>query len=106
MNLKILMKTDSEIALERVHSEAFGALMSIQSYRDLDAAYFDRMRSAVSDAVSFFRDDVMVPKELLDELSGSANILRNEGMAFPGREPACSDMADWLEAQAKSLLKG
>lgn len=97
------MKADSEIALERVQSESLGALMSIQSYRDIEAAYFDRLRSAVSDAVSFFRTEEAVPQALLDELVGSATVLRNEATAFPGREPACSDMADWLESQRREL---
>lgn len=97
------MKPDSEIALERVQSEALGALLTMQSYRDIEAAYFDRLRRAVSDAVAYFRDEPVVPRALLDELSGSATTLRNEAYTFPGREPACTDMANWLEIQRQEL---
>lgn len=97
------MKSDSEIAIERVQSEALGTLMSIQSYREVDRAYFDRFREAVSAAVALFKDETHVPGELISELEGSAQILRNEATAFPGRTAACVEMADWLEGQWQQL---
>jgi hypothetical protein len=97
------MESDSETALERVQSEALGTLMSIQSYREVDRAYFDRLRDAVSAAVAFFKADTRVPGELISELEGSARILRNEATAFPGRTAACMEMADWLEGQRQQL---
>ena len=100
---KAEVKADSEIALEKVQSEALGALMSIQSHKVIEAAYFDRFRSAVTDAVIFFHAEEVVPPALLDELTGSAQVLRNEATAFPGRESACSDMANWLDDQIRKL---
>lgn len=99
------MKSDTEIALERVRSEAFGALMSIQSYRSVGPEYFDRLRSAVADAVTFFGTEPEVPSALGSELIQSAQVLRNEATAFPGRKSACLEMAGWLEAQAEKLAR-
>jgi hypothetical protein len=99
------VKPDSDIALERVQSETLGALLSIQSYREVDAGYFERLRSAVTDAVAFFSEEERVPPALLSELTQSANILRNEATAFPGRTAACLEMADWLEAQERVLAR-
>lgn len=97
------MQSDSEIALERVQSEAAGALLSIQSHRDIAPAYFDRLRAAVIDAVAFFRGEGDVPAALLNELKGSEQILRNEATVFPGRTLACEEMADWLTVQRRQL---
>ena len=99
------MTSDGEIALERVKSEAFGTLMSIQSYRTIDRAYFDRLRDAVSAAVAFFKDETEVPSELIRELEGSARVLRNEATAFPGRTAACMEMAEWLDTQSQQLRR-
>jgi hypothetical protein len=99
------VKPDSEIALERVQSEALGAVLSIQSYREIDAAYFDRLRSAVSDAEAFFSAEEHVPPALVSELNNSAGILRNEATAFPGRTMACIEIAEWLEEQARELAR-
>jgi len=99
------VKQDSEIVLERVQSEALGALMSMHSYREVNAAYFDRLRNAVTDAVTYFSEEERVPPALPIELTQSANILRNEAAAFPGRTTACLEMADWLEAQAENLIR-
>lgn len=99
------MKPDSQIALERVQSEALSALMSIQSYREIDRAYFDRLRSAVADAVTFFADEEHVPSAVTAELVQAASVLRNEATAFPGRTVACLEMADWLDAQGIKLSR-
>lgn len=99
------MQADSEIALERVQSEALGALLSIQSYRDIAPSYFDRFRAAVADAVTFFRAEQDVPAALLNELEHSAAVLRNEATAFPGRKTACEEMASWLTEQKRLLDK-
>lgn len=97
------MQSDSQIALERVQSEALSALMSIQSHRDIASDYFDRLRAAVNDAVAFFRGEDSVPAALLNELEGAAQTLRNEATAFPGRTVACEEMADWLKDQQRLL---
>lgn len=99
------MKTDSEIALERVQSEALGALMSIHSHRDVDASYFDKLRTAVTEAVAFFSVEEHVPPALAEEMTASAQGLRNEATAFPGRMAACLEMAEWLENQACLLAR-
>ena len=80
--------------------------MSIQSYLEVDAGYFDRFRRAVTDAVTFFSEEEHVPPALLNELKQSANILRNEATPFPGRTATCLEMADWLEVQRRTLTRG
>ena len=97
------MQSDSQIALERVQSEALGALMSIQSHRDIASAFFDRLRAAVIDAAAFFNNENGVPATLLKELESAAQTLRNEATAFPGRTVACEEMADWLLEQRRLL---
>lgn len=99
------MQSDSDIALERVRAEAMGALLSIQSYRDIAPAYFDRFRAAVNDAVVFFMGEDSGRSALLHELEASAQGLRNEATAFPGRTAACEEMADWLMEQKRLLQK-
>jgi hypothetical protein len=93
------MQSDSEIAVERVQSEAASALLSIQSYRDIGPAYFDRFRASVTAALTFFEGEDRVPPALIEELEASAQILRNEATVFPGRALACEEMADWLVEQ-------
>lgn len=97
------MQSDSEIAVEHVQSETLSALLSIQSHRDIAPSYFDRLRRAVIDAVTFFKDEGQAPALLLKELESAANTLRNEAEAFPGRTSACEEMADWLLQQKQSL---
>lgn len=97
------MTEDDRIALKRVQSEAFGSLGSIQSYREVSAAYFDRLRQAVIDAGAYFQGTGFAPGELHDELTGAARILRNEATVFPGRTSACNEMADWLDDQRRQL---
>jgi hypothetical protein len=100
-----MMKQDNVVAMERVRSEALSVLVSIHSYRNIDSAYFDRLREAVRDAVTFFHGEPEVPVALLKELDVTANVLRNEATAFPGRTAACSEMADWLQANRQVLAK-
>jgi len=76
--------------------------MSIQSYREIEAAYFDRLRAAVRDAADYFKDE-NAPPELLTELRNAANVIRNEATVFPGRTHACLEMADWLETSASQI---
>lgn len=97
------MRPDSEIALERVQSEALATLMSIQGHRDVDQSYFDRLRDAVSAAGAFFVNGAYVPEALLNELKVTAQILRNEATAFPGRTVACLEMSEWLDARRRQL---
>lgn len=97
------MNSDAEIVLERVKSEALGVLMSIQSYRDIAPSYFDRLRSAVRDAVSYFKVEGKAPPALIHELDQAATVLRNEAMAFPGRTAACLEMVAWLERSRQEL---
>jgi hypothetical protein len=98
-------KSDTEIVVERVQSEALGALISIHSYPDIGDAYFDRFRTAVSAAIEYFAAEPDVPVALFKELSGSAQILRNEASTFPGRSAACMAMANWLDEASKKLAK-
>jgi hypothetical protein len=98
-------KSDTEIVVERVQSEALGALMSIHSYREIGDAYFDRFRAAVSIAIEYFVVEPSVPAVLLKELAGSARVLRNEASTFPGRTAACMAMADWLDEASKKLCE-
>lgn len=97
------MTVDDQIAVERVQSEALGALASIQSYRELSVGYFDRFRQTVIDASAYFQGEGRAPSILSDELSKAARILRNEATAFPGRTVACMEMAEWLDQQRESL---
>ncbi|MEG3089793.1 hypothetical protein [Sphingomonas sp. PB4P5] len=97
------MTGDDQIAVERVQSEAFGALASIQSYRDLNEAYFDRFRQAVINASAYFQGESYAPSILIDELTLAARVLRNEATAFPGRTVACMEMAEWLDRQRRGL---
>ncbi|WP_297106464.1 hypothetical protein [uncultured Devosia sp.] len=97
------MQSDEEIMLSRVQSETLGALLSIQSYREIAPAYFDRLRAAVLDAVAFFGQEPTIPEALFEELAGAERTLRNEATAFPGRTVACVDMADWLAEQRKLI---
>ena len=99
------MKSDSDIAIERVQSEALGVLMSIHSHREIERTYFDRLREAVLSAVEFFKDEASVPPELVGEVMGASQILRNEATAFPGRTTTCLEMADWLDAQHERLVR-
>lgn len=96
---------DAEIALSQVQSEVLSVLMSIQSHREVTSAYFDRLTAAVESAAAFFRRQPPAPPALIAELEGAAQVLRNEATAFPGREPACSNMAGWLTQQAELLGK-
>jgi len=57
----------------------------------------------VNDAVVYFSDADSVPAALLTELDGSAQVLRNEANAFPGRTSACEEMAEWLTGQKRLL---
>lgn len=82
-----------------------GALMSIQSYRELSLTYFDRFRAAVENAEAFFVDEEHIPGALLTELDSAAQILRNEATVFPGRTAACLEMADWLTATGERLKR-
>jgi hypothetical protein len=97
------MKADSEIAIERVQSESLGTLMSLHCYKDIEPHYFQRLRDAVSEAVTFFQSEDHVPAVLIDELELSAQVLRNEATVFPGRTSSCVGMADWLDEQRQAL---
>lgn len=97
------MKPDAQIALESVQSEMLGTLLSIQSHREVDPTYFIRLKDAVANAAEFFLAEPETPPALLSDLRKTAQTLRNEGTVFAGREPACSEMADWLDAQANTL---
>jgi hypothetical protein len=77
--------------------------MSIHSYRDIQPAYFDRLRAAVADAVDLFEADALASDVLRHELKLTAQTLRNEATAFLGRTTACSEMADWLDQQQRRL---
>jgi hypothetical protein len=96
---------DREIALSAVQSAALSAILSIHSRREIDPDYFDALRAAVENAAAFFRHRPPAPPALLTELTSAAHIRRNEATAFPGREPACSNMADWLAGQAEELAR-
>ena len=97
------MKSDADIVVERVQSEALGALMSIQSHRAIDPTYFDGLRAAVIEAADFFKDETEIPPALTAELHSAARVLRNEAISFPGRTAACVEMANWLDKKAMEI---
>lgn len=94
---------DLQAMEDRIKSESFNVLMSIQSYRTIEPSYFDRLRAAVEDALVFYKDEGSAPEAVLNELQGAANVLRNEALAFEGRTAACMEMADWLDTACNEL---
>jgi hypothetical protein len=91
------MDFDTTAIIERVQSESVRSVFSIQDHRSIEASYFNRFREAVQAAILFFEKDPVVPTALIDELKGSAQIIRNEAVVFEGRTAACIEMAKWLD---------
>lgn len=97
------MEFDTKVAIERVQSESVRAVFSIQDYRSIEPSYFDRLREAVQAAILFFQNERTVPTALIEELKGSAQIIRNEAIVFEGRVVACNEMAAWLDEACRKL---
>ena len=97
------MEFDTQIAVEKIQSEAVRAVYSLHDYKSIDHSYFDRFRDAVQSAMEFFDGEIDVPNSLLEELKMAARIIRNEAIVFEGRTKACLEMAEWLESASAKL---